>query len=417
MSGADRAAFLPYGRQLIDDDDVAAVVAALRGDTLTTGPLVDQFEEALAARVGARFAVSCANGTAALHLAMLALGIGPGDRVVVPALTFLATANAVRFVGAEVVFADVDPDTGLMRAHHLEEALSRAARDPDDGPVRAVLPVHLNGQAVDLDAVGAVAERHGLSVVEDACHAVGTGDPITGRRIGDGARSAMTVFSFHPVKTIAMGEGGAVTTGDPALADRLRRLRNHGMTRDPAEFQNADLAFDAEGWANPWYYEMPEVGFNFRVTDLQCALGLSQLGKLDRFIERRRALVDRYARALTPLAPLVRPVGCGVGVENATVSWHLAVALIDFAAVGVPRGTVMRRLREVGIGTQVHYLPVNLQPYYARRYGVTPLPGADAYYARALSLPLFAGMADTDADRVVAALGAALEIVPRGREA
>lgn len=409
MTG-DTVPFLPYGRQHIDDDDVAAVTAALRGEMLTGGPLVGDFEEALRGRVGAGFAVACANGTAALHLAMLALGIGPGDRVAVPAVTFLATANAARFVGAEVVFVDVDPETGLMGADHLLAALDRAAPESGAGPVRAVIPVHLNGQCIDLDAVCAVARARGLAVVEDACHAIG-GGVATGdadRRVGACALSDMTVFSFHPVKTVAMGEGGAITTNDPQLAERLALLRNHGMTRDPATFQCPELALAADGTLNPWYYEMAEPGFNYRVTDVQCALGLSQLAKLERFVGRRGALVERYVQLLAPLAPLVRPVGRGTGAENARIAWHLAVALIDFAAAGVSRATIMQRLRQAGIGSQVHYLPVNRQPYYAQRYGVTALPGADAYYARALSLPLFPAMADSDVDRVVAALTATL---------
>lgn len=396
--------FLPYGRQCIEDDDVAAVVAALRGDLLTGGPWVERFETALAHRVGADSAVACANGTAALHLAMSALGVGPGDRVVVPAVTFLATANAARFVGAEVVFADVDPDNGLMGAGHLEQALGRAG-----GPVKAVIPVHLNGQATDMDALAPVAAAAGATLVEDACHALGTGDPASGRRVGGCARSAMTVFSFHPVKTVAMGEGGAVTTDDPALARRLRLLRNHGMTRDPAAFVDAALAFDADGQVNPWYYEMSEVGFNYRATDLQCALGLSQLTKLDRFAERRRVLIARYAAGLAGAAPAVRPVSLGGAVENAAVCRHLAAVLIDFAGLGVSRATVMRRLAAVGIGTQVHYLPVYRQPYYARRYGAQRLPGAEAYYARALSLPLSSDMSESDVDRVVAAFADALK--------
>jgi len=215
----------------------------------------------------------------------------------------------------------------------------------------------------------------------------------------------MAVFSFHPVKTIAMGEGGAITTNDPVLKERLTRFRNHGMTRDPAALRNRALAFDSDGKANPWYYEMPEPGYHYRATDIQCALGLSQLKKLDRFAERRRALMGRYRRLLAPLAPVVRmapaPTDC-------TPAWHLCSVLIDFAAAGRTRAQVMAALRERGIGTQVHYIPVHLQPYYRRRYGDLTLPGAEAYYARCLSLPLFPGMADGDAERVAEALAAAV---------
>ncbi|MBP2316066.1 UDP-4-amino-4,6-dideoxy-N-acetyl-beta-L-altrosamine transaminase [Azospirillum soli] len=400
MAIAGAGNFLPYGRQVIEEDDVAAVAAVLRGEALTTGPMVERFEEELCERTGAAFAVVCSNGTTALHLAMLGAGIGLGDRVVVPAVTFLATANAVRYVGAEVVFADVDPDTGLMRPQDLEQALARA-----DGPVRAAAPVHLNGQTADMASLKTLADRHGLRLIEDACHALGTSGP--GWKIGDCGHSDFACFSFHPVKTIAMGEGGAVTIHDPNDARRLRRLRSHGMVRESADFMHHADAFDADGSPNPWYYEMPEIGFNYRATDIQCALGLSQLAKLERFVARRRALVDRYAAALAPLAPLVRPIG---KVPGCAPAWHLAVALIDFSSAGVTRSVVMRQLREQGIGTQVHYLPVNRQPYYQARYGNIRLPGASTYYDRALSLPLFPSMADSDVDRVVAALADSLGI-------
>lgn len=397
--------FLPYGRQSIDDDDVAAVAAALRSDFLTTGPAVEAFEAAFAARLGARFAVVCSSGTAGLHLAALALDLKEGEAVIVPTITFLATANAARYVGAEVIFADVDAETGLMTAETLTAALAGAG----GAPVRAVIPVHLGGQAAPMAEIAAVARGRGLAIAEDACHAVGTtygvdrGAPVP---VGACWHSDMAVFSLHPVKTMTMGEGGVITTAEETVARRLRRLRSHGMTAARADLVNDDLAFDASGEVNPWYYEMPEIGFNYRATDIQCALGLSQLRKLDRFIARRRALVDRYDGQLAPLAPTVRPVGRVAGVAAA---WHLYGVLIDFLAAGTTRGAVMRRLRDAGIGSQVHYIPVHEQPYYRRRYGRRRLPGAEAYYARALSLPLFPAMADEDIDRVVDALRQALE--------
>ncbi len=390
--------FLPYGRHGIDEDDIAAVAQVLRGDFLTTGPAVDGFEEKLAGITGVKFAVSCSSGTAALHLATLAMGLGPGDLAVVPSITFLATANAVRYVGADVVFCDVDPDTGLMRPQDLEHAIAEHG-----GAIKAVLPVHLAGQSPDMKGIAAIARRHGITIIEDACHALGATYGATG---GDGPvggcrDSDMAMFSFHPVKTIAMGEGGAVTTNDPVLAARLGDLRSHGMTRDAARFTNSDMAFDETGEPNPWYYEMPEIGFNYRASDIHCALGLSQLGKLDRFVARRRRLAARYDELLTPLAPRIKPLGRMPGCRPA---WHLYVALIDFAAAGIDRGALMRRLKDQGIGTQVHYIPVHTQPYYRDLYGKIDLPGAEKYYARCLSLPLFPGMADDDPDRVVAAL-------------
>ncbi|MBF0135496.1 MAG: UDP-4-amino-4,6-dideoxy-N-acetyl-beta-L-altrosamine transaminase [Magnetococcales bacterium] len=397
---ADTPRFLPYGRQWIEADDIAAVAEVLRSDWLTTGPAVTEFENELAARVGACHAVVCANGTAALHLAALALNIQPGDHVIVPAMTFLATANAIRFVGGEVVFADVDPQTGLMGPEHLLAACQRAAGKP----LKAVFPVHLNGQCVAMDQLAPIASEQGLQVVEDACHALGSTYPDPhGRSVPAGScqLSDMTVFSFHPVKTIAMGEGGAITCNQEHLRDRLRRLRSHGMHQNPREFAHPELALASDGTANPWYYEMPEPGFNYRISDINCALGRSQLRKLDRFAARRSDLAARYDRLLAPLAPRIRPIARQPGQ---TPVWHLYAVHIDFDQVSLERAALMHALRARGIGTQVHYLPVSDQPYYRQRYGDLDLPGARSYYRRVLSLPLFPSMLDTDVERVVEAL-------------
>lgn len=380
---------LPYGRQTIDDDDIAAVTAALRDDFLTTGPRVDAFEAAFAEAVGAPYAVSCANGTAALHLAMLALGVQPGETVIVPSITFLATANCARYVGAEVVFADVDPDSGLMTPGTLAEAVKRVG----DRRLRAVLPVHLRGDACDLPGLAAVAQAAGAVLVEDAPHALGTtvrfGNAV--ETIGDVRHSAMATFSFHPVKAIATGEGGMVTTRDAELAGRLRRLRSHGMVR-PAK-------------ADPWWYEMQEPGFNYRLPDILCALGQSQLRKLPVFAARRRALATAYALAVAPLAPVV---GLAARPAWSDPVLHLMTVLIDFKAAGRTRTEVVAALNTAGIGSQVHYIPVHHQPYYRARYGDLDLPGAEAWYARCLSLPLFPAMDDADVPRVVQALRSAL---------
>jgi UDP-4-amino-4,6-dideoxy-N-acetyl-beta-L-altrosamine transaminase len=388
--------FLPYGRQLIEDDDLAAVAEALRADMLTTGPRVEAFERAFCEATGAAHAVACSNGTAALHLSMLAAGVGPEDAVVVPSITFLATANAARFVGAEVVFADVDPDTGLMTAETCAEAFQRATL-----PVKAVMPVHLAGKCVHLPSIAALAAEVGASVIEDACHALGSEmDFGLGReRAGDGRHASLACFSFHPVKTIATGEGGMVTTTHAGLAERLREGRSHGMTRDPDRFERFD------GAGEPWWYEQQSLGFNYRLPDLNCALGISQLAKLPRFVERRRALAAAYDAALAPLAPLVSVAPTPEGQAPAL---HLYVALVDFRAAGVSRAEVMARLRAKGIGTQVHYIPVHRQPYYQDRYGQISLFGAEAWYDRCLSLPLFPGMADGDPQRVAEALAEAL---------
>ncbi len=412
MADKGAAAFLPYGRQVIEDDDIEAVAQALRADLLTTGPRVAAFEEAFAARVGARHAVACSNGTAALHLAMMALGLKRGQVCIAPSLTFLATANCARFEDAEVQFADVDPNTGLMTPESLEMAISRLnEQGAGAAKLRAVLPVHYGGNPADLPRIRALAEAAGAVVVEDACHGLGTAmDFGTGReQIGDCTHGAMATFSFHPVKTIACGEGGMVTTNDPVLAERLMRLRSHGMVRQPDAFSLTAMAFDKteDGGrdANPWFYEMPQIGYNYRLPDVLCALGISQLAKLDRFAARRRTLAALYRQHLAELAPAVSLVATPRGADPAL---HLMVALIDFKAVGLSRKQVMDGLAARGIGSQVHYIPVHRQPYYQDRYGLIDLPGADAFYSRCLSLPLFAGMEDGDPERVVIALRAVL---------
>jgi UDP-4-amino-4,6-dideoxy-N-acetyl-beta-L-altrosamine transaminase len=395
--------FLPYGRQTIDDADVAAVADVLRGDWLTTGPAVPAFEAAVVQRSGALHAVACSSGTAALHLSVLALELGPGDGVIVPSLTFVATANAVRLAGAEVQFADVDSDTGLLRAQDLDQALSRIS----SGDARAVIAVHLNGQCCELDSIAERANRAGLDIIEDGAHAFGgevsNGDGM--EPVGCCRLSKMTAFSFHPVKVIAMGEGGALTTNDGALAERLTSLRNHGIVRDPTKYVDRLRGFASSGTANPWYYEQQRLGLNYRASDIHCALGTSQLAKLDQLIEARATLVRAYDEALETLAPTVRPVARVAGGRPA---WHLYPVHVDFDSAGLERAELMTRLREAGVGTQVHYEPVHMQPYYRERYGELELPGARAYAARCLSLPLFPGLTLDDVNRVVDALASAL---------
>ena len=385
------AGFLPYGRQTIEDDDIAAVAAALRGDYLTTGPTVEAFETAFREMVGARHAVACSNGTAALHMTMLAAGIGPGDVCIVPSITFLATANCAAYVGADVMFADVDPDSGLMTPDTLADALGRAK----GRRVRAVLPVHLRGDVCDLPALAALAGEAGAVLIEDAPHALGSTLKVGNQveRVGDCAHSVMSTFSFHPVKTIATGEGGMVTTNDAGLAERLRLARSHGMTRTPG--------------ADPWLYEMAEPGFNYRLPDINCALGLSQLAKLPRFIARRQALAAAYDAALAPLTPRVRPAERSEGSDPVL---HLMTVLIDFVAAGKTRRQVVEGLAARGVGSQVHYIPVHSQPYWQAKNGPLDLPGARGWYARCLSLPLYPAMDDGDAGRVVNALCQVLEL-------
>ncbi|GHF29461.1 UDP-4-amino-4,6-dideoxy-N-acetyl-beta-L-altrosamine transaminase [Kordiimonas sediminis] len=389
--------FLPYGQHTIEEDDIEAVSTLMRsGALLTSGPEADFFEAEFAAKVGSKEAVVVSNGTAALHLAVLAAGLGPGDVAVVPSVTFLSTANVVRMVGAEVVFADVDNNTGLMTPETLTDAIQRGG-----SRVRAVLPVHLNGQTCDMESLSAIARRHNLLVISDCCHALGA-EYAEGGKPGDGHLEDMGCFSLHPVKSIAMGEGGVITLNDAALADRLRRLRSHGMTRDPDSFTNTDMAVSAESGSNPWYYEMQELGYNYRATDIQCALGRSQLKKLDRFVARRREIAAIYDTSFKAVpADIMQPVKRWAG-ESA---WHLYPVLIDFGRIGLDRAGVMTALRDrYQVGTQVHYIPVHLQPYYKARYGVQDLPGVAHYYERCLSLPIFPKMTDDDVRHVCMSL-------------
>lgn len=382
--------FLPYGRQSIDADDIAAVTRVLKSDYLTTGPEIPAFEAEFAAAVDAPFAVACNSATAALHMALAGLGVGEGDVCIVPSITFLATANAARYCGAEVVFADVDPQTGLLTAETLQAALVRA-----EGKARAVLPVHLAGALCDMAAIEAVARGAGLVIVEDSCHALGAIGPDG--PAGSGARSDAATFSFHPVKTLAAGEGGMLTTRNARLAERAALIRSHGVERDAARFTHLEGA--------PWSYEMQALGYNYRMPDINAALGRSQLAKLPVFAQRRRELTALYAEALIPLAPLVEAPVVQPGVDPCR---HLMNVRIDFDAAGVTRAGVMARLRDKGVGSQVHYIPVHTQPYYVDRQGALTLPGAEAYYARTLSLPLYPSMADSDVARVAEALKAAL---------
>ena len=373
--------FIPYGRQTIDDDDIAAVAEALRSDFLTTGPRVAAFEEAVASFCGARHGVAVNSGTAALHCAMHALGIGPGDEVLVPPITFAATANAVLYCGGDPVFVDVDPGTLLM-----DPAAAAAAVT---GRTKAIVAVDYAGQPCDWDALRAVADRHGLALVADACHAISA--TYKGRSVG--TLADVSCFSFHPVKHVTTGEGGMAVTADAGLAERMRSFRTHGITADPK----------AREAAGTWYYEMVELGFNYRITDIQCALGLSQLAKLPAWIDRRRALAAMYAEVLAGIDG-VEPLALRPEVEHA---WHLYVVRVDAAR----RADVFARLREAGIGVNVHYVPVHLHPYYRRERGTGPglCPVAEAAYGGLISLPMWPGMQDEDVARVCAEIESAVE--------
>ena len=402
------ADILSYGRQSVSDEDIEAVARILRSDWLTQGPAVEEFEKRICEVTDATHAVACNSGTAALHLAALAAGLESGKAAIVPAITFLATANAVRMTGAEVIFADVDVQTGRMTGSTLDAAFEKADRGKQT--VRAIFPVHLGGEASSMPDIATLsATRHAI-VIEDACHALGGAYPRNDGvrvRVGACADSAMACFSFHPVKPVTTAEGGAVTTNDDALADHMRRLRSHGMSRTEGGFRNRSEAFDADGNVNPWYYEMPEIGWNYRISDIQCALGVSQLEQLVAFRSHRDALARQYRRLLAPLVPSIVPAPEAEGVQS---GHHLFVVLIDFDALGLTRAHVMKELRQQGVGTQVHYIPVPWQPYYASRYGKGDYPGAARYYRRCLSLPLFATMGEADVPRVVETLAKVLKL-------
>lgn len=368
------ASFIPYGRQQILPDDIEAVVAALRSDWLTTGPLVERFEKAVAAHVGIGQGVALANGTAALHAALYAVGIGPGDEVIVPPMTFAATANAVLYVGATPVFADVEPQTLL-----LDPAAAAGKITPR---TRAIIAVDYAGQACNYDALRDLTRRNGLALIADACHSLGG----FWRERPCGRQADLSCFSFHPVKPITTGEGGMVVTDDAELARRLRIFRNHGITTD-------HLQRTATG---SWNYEMVNLGYNYRLTDIQCALGLSQLGRLEAFIDRRRQLAAAYDLAFAD-HPDIRPL---VTRPEARHGYHLYV-------VRVPgRDQIFTRLREEGIGVNVHYIPVYLHPYYRRRLGTSEglCPVAEAAFAEILSLPLYPELCAPDQQRVITAL-------------
>ena len=391
---------LPYGRHFIDEADIAAVVAALRSERLAHGPRVGEFERAFAGATESAAAAASSSGTAALHLAFAALNLRPGDVCIVPAITFLASATAARFCGAEIVFADVDPESGLMTPETLGAALNRAG-----SRARCVVPVHLGGRICAMEGLSQVARAAGLAIVEDACHALG-GRDCEGRAVGACAHSDAAAFSLHPVKTIAAGEGGMTTSPDPDRAARMRALANHGVTKDLERIADPELSLDASGELNPWSYEQVELGFNYRMSEISAALGASQLAKLGRFVRRRRELAMLYDLALEPLGPEVQAAHAGSPGQR--TSPHLHQVLIDFEALGISRADVMRRMSAQGIGTQVHYIPVYRQPYFAGRYGEMRLEGAEAFYQRVLALPLFPAMRNQDIARVVNALAEAL---------
>jgi len=375
-----REKLLPYARQWLEEDDLAAVLEVLRSDWLTTGPQVPAFERALAEFVGVPEAVAVSSGTAALHTAMDAAGVGPGTEVIVPVMTFVASANAAVFQGATPVFSDVDPDTLLLDLSQLEQKITPRTR--------AIVAVDYAGQPCDYDQLQAVARKHGLTLIADGCHALGA--EFQGKRVG--SLADLTVFSFHPAKHITTGEGGMIATADAQAAARMRNFRNHGISTDLA--QRAKLG--------TWHYDMAELGYNYRLTDFQCALGACQLRKLPAWVARRREIARAYDDAFRS-SEKIRPLISRPGVVHA---YHLYVIRLNLDKIGATREEVFQALRAEGIGVNVHYQPVHLHSFYRRRFGTGPgmFPVAEANFARMLTLPIFPGMTYRDVREVITAL-------------
>ena len=387
--------FIPYGRQTISDDDIQAVINALRSPYLTQGPTVPEFEQAIASKVGANYGVAVNSATSALHLACMALEVGPGDLVWTSPITFVASANCGRYCGADINFVDIDPKTGLMSVKALEAKL-KTAKNHGKLP-KVVIPVHLSGTSCDMKSIADLAQKYDFKIIEDASHAIGGW--YGGKPVGSCVYSEITIFSFHPVKIITTGEGGIATTNQKQLAQNMAELRSHGITKDPESFELPA--------AGPWSYEQQKLGFNYRMTDLQAALGLSQLLKLEEIVIERNNQLELYRNRMAslPLEFLEIP-------EGVLSSVHLAVIRLASSSP-MHHLRVFSKLKGCGIGVQVHYSPVHLQPYYRKRgFKEGDFPEAEKYGCNAISLPLFPGLSTKDQDRVVRAVTNVLNSEP-----
>lgn len=384
---------IPYGRQDITQTDIDAVVGVLQSDFLTQGPMVPRFEQSVAQHVGASHALAVNSATSALHIACLALGLGPGDRLWTTPITFVASANCALYCGAEVDFVDIDPRTYNLCAQALALKLEQAERE---GTLpKIVVPVHLCGQPCDMQAIHALSQRYGFKIIEDASHAIG--GKYQGEFIGNSRYSDITVFSFHPVKIITTAEGGMALTNDDELASKMALLRSHGITRDTAQ-----MTHEADG---PWYYQQIDLGFNYRMTELQAALGVTQMERLDQYVARRHQLARRYDDLLTDL-----PVTTPWQHADSYSGLHLYVIRLQLDQIQKTHRQVFESLREQGIGVNLHYIPVHMQPHY-ERMGFEPadFPQAQVYYKEAISIPMFQTMTDEQQDEVIAALRIAVQ--------
>jgi len=369
--------WIPYGRQWVDDEDIEAVAEVLRSDWITTGPKVAEFEELFANVVKAKYAIAVSSGTAALHAAMFALDIAPGDEVIVPTMTFAASANCVIFQRGTPIFVDIDPDTLLLNPAQVEAKITPQTK--------AIIPVDYAGHPCDYDRIQEIADRYGLAVVADACHSLG--GKYKGREVG--SLADLSVFSFHPVKHITTGEGGMITTHNEQFVRRMRTFRNHGITTDhyQREMQGS------------WFYEMVELGYNYRITDFQSALGISQLRKLDKWVSRRREIARQYNEAFVSIKG-ISPLAVRPGIDHA---YHLYIVKVQKDISGLDRATIYKELRSRGVGVNVHYIPVHMHPFYRNRFGTGPglCPVAELAYEQILSLPVYPGMKDQDVDYVI----------------
>jgi UDP-4-amino-4,6-dideoxy-N-acetyl-beta-L-altrosamine transaminase len=384
---------IPYSKHYIGEDDIQAVIDVLRSSNLTQGPKIAEFEQAVADYVGVKYAVAVSHGTAALHLAAIITGVGPGKSLVTSPITFVASANAGLYVGAEVLFADIDPDTVNISPAAIKQVVQA------HGNVQAIVPVHFSGLPCDMSAIKTIADETGAAVIEDAAHALGA-SYSDGTKVGCCSHSLMTIFSFHPVKSIATGEGGMITTNDEAVWHRLLKLRSHGINKGTDSLIYPEQT-DKDGLQAQWYYEMQELGYNYRITDIQCALGMAQLSKINKFISRRRELVKRYDQEFLN-EPNCRPAQM---VGRGQSAHHLYVLRVDFEKIGMSRQRFMDSLRKKGVGTQVHYIPVPLHPIY-RQLGneADKYKNAMEYYNEAISIPLYYSLQDDEQTHVIASI-------------